>query len=78
MQSGAEIMKAASMKYDTDRPVTDRDFAEDYRTRLIEAHKAVFAIVDEARAAGFEISFASAPGSDGKLAIQSMKVMKVL
>ncbi len=63
---------------DTGHPATDREIAADFKAKLIEAHKPVFAILDEAKAAGLEISFASGPGLDGKIVIQSMKIMKVL
>lgn len=81
MQTGAEIIKAAKqMSGDAGRPAADKEIAESYRARLIEAHKPVFAILDEARAAGFEINLSSGPGPgpDGKIAVQSVRVMKVL
>lgn len=76
MQTGAEIMKAAEQS--VQRQFTDSERAEEYRRRLVEAHKPVFAILDEARAAGFEINFSSGPGPDGKIAVQQVRVMKVL
>jgi hypothetical protein len=64
--------------YEMRNPMTDKEMAEGYRVRLAEAHKEVFSIMDEAREAGFEISFNSGLGPDGKMVIQQMKIMKVL
>lgn len=59
---------------DANRAATDKEIADNYRARLIEAYEPVFAIIDEARAEGFEINFSSGPGPDGKIAVQAVRI----
>ena len=60
------------------REMTDVEKAEFFRRRVIEAYADVTAVLDDARSQGFEIAVQAGPGPDGKIAVLSMKVMKVL
>lgn len=58
--------------------MTDAEVANEYRNRITQAYQPIAAILNEAMAAGLEISFQAGPGPDGKNAVQAVKIMRVL
>jgi hypothetical protein len=57
---------------------TDKELAADFRRRMLELYAPVMALVDEADAAGLQLSFGSVKGPLGKQVINSLTVVKVL
>lgn len=57
---------------------TDKDLAEEFRQKLVEAYKPVCDLFDQAIAAGFLLNVNLGPNAFGKHQIQSFMIAKRL
>lgn len=56
----------------------DKAIAADFRARLHQAFEPLAKIMNEARARGYEITFNTGPGPDGKQALHSIRILREL
>ncbi len=55
---------------------TDKELADEFKQRIVEAHEPLLKLFDEIKAAGFEPQVMCAPGPLGKHVITSLMLVK--